>query len=257
MIVDDEAAILNGIRHLIVKENTLFTDIVSIQDSVEAVRAMQTFKPDLLITDIQMPGMNGLELIREAQSLKIKRFVILTGHDVFEYARQAVRLGAVDYLLKPVDPKELSALLARLSLEMVEEESFTDRSDGHEEEVRDSNANIRKFKDFIQRNFMRDLSLEEVASHLQLHPNYVCILLKRETNMTFLQYLRTVRIERAKALLSGQPRLSLDAVAKSVGYDSPRHFYKTFKHLVGQTPGTFRSMVVEQESCNRREEVTE
>jgi YesN/AraC family two-component response regulator len=240
MLVDDETVILKGLQHMIRKEETLFTEIVGVSDSVEALRMMDTFRPDLLITDIQMPEMNGLELIREAQWKQVKRFVILTGYDVFDYARQAVRLSVADYLLKPVDPKELSALLGRLALEIMEEQP-TRQAESENDESYENNENIRKFKDFIHRNFMRDLSLEEVAEHLSLHPNYVCSLLKRETSMTFVQYLRTTRIEKAKTLLSGGPLLPMEQISKSVGFDNPRHFYKVFKNHVGLTPGNYRS----------------
>lgn len=106
-------------------------------------------------------------------------------------------------MLKPVDPQELSGLLNRLSMEIVEERSRGQAATDAEEppEDQDSNHNIRRFKDFIHGNYMRDISLEDVADYLNLHPSYVCSLLKRETHQTFVQYLRGFRINKGKKLL--------------------------------------------------------
>lgn len=244
MVVDDEAILVKGLQHMIRKAETPFTEIVGVTDSLEALRIMDTFRPDLLITDIQMPEMNGLELIKAAQKKKVSHFVILTGYDLFEYARQAVRLKVAEYLLKPVDPKELAALLTRLSAEIAALTEKQHKLDiGHSESHLDSNENVRKFKEFIHDNFMRDISLEEVAAHLNLHPSYVCTLLKRETGMTFVHYLRLVRIERAKKLLHGMPNVPLEQISRRIGFENPRHFYKVFKQQIGVTPGKYRNSV--------------
>ncbi|MCA0755955.1 response regulator [Paenibacillus sp. N4] len=246
MIVDDEAIILKGLQHMIRQAGTLFTEIEGVSDSVEALRMVDEYRPDLIISDIQMPELNGLELIKAASQKKPDtRFIILSGYDLFEYAREAVRLNVADYLLKPVDPKELIGLLTRLSMEIVEQrkQSQEEPAEEGDGETYENNENIRKFKEFILGNYMHDISLEEVASHLELHPSYVCSLLKRETGMTYVQYLRTVRIEKAKSLLSGMPNLPMDQISKNIGFENPRHFYKVFKQQVGVTPGHYRTSV--------------
>lgn len=242
MIVDDEPVIRNGLQYMIHSENTLFTEIITAADGIEALKLMDEFHPDLLITDIQMPEMDGLELIREAQLKQVKRFVILSGYDHFEYARQALRLKVTDYLLKPIHQKDLAILLTRTAIDIMKErDEAAVRDDDDEDAVAgDHHVSIIKFKAFVQENFMRDLSLEEVASYLELHPNYVCSLLKRETGMTFLYYLRSIRMDQAKEILLKARDVPMDQVARSVGYDNPRHFYKVFKQYEGQTPGRFR-----------------
>ena len=92
LIVDDEPAILNGLRQMVEEAQTVFNDIAATVDSSEALNLVTSFAPDLVITDIQMPEIDGLEFIRQAQDLVETRFVILTGYDHFEYARQALRL---------------------------------------------------------------------------------------------------------------------------------------------------------------------
>ncbi|MED4954004.1 response regulator [Paenibacillus macerans] len=245
MIVDDEAIIVKGLQHVIRRMKTPFTDIVGVSDSVEALRMAEEFKPDLLITDIQMPELSGLDLIQSVSEKKAaSKFIILTGYETFDYARKAIRLQVADYLLKPVDPQELSGLLNRLSMEIVEERSRGQAATDTEEptEDQDSNHNIRRFKDFIHGNYMRDISLEDVADYLNLHPSYVCSLLKRETHQTFVQYLRGFRINKGKKLLRELPNLPLEQVAKAIGFRSQAHFYKVFKQESGVTPGDYRNM---------------
>lgn len=243
IIVDDEAIILKGMQQLIRNMKTPFTDIVGVSDSIEALRIAETFKPDLLITDIQMPEMNGLELIKSIADKKAaSKFIILTGYEQFDYALTAIRLQVADYLLKPVDPTELSVLLNKLSLEIIEErnrsqEQLSPSTDPHD---KDNNLPICRFKVYIQHHYMKNISLDDVAEYLDLHPNYVSSLVKRETEQTFVQYLRSVRIDKAKVLLHDLPNLPLEQVARTIGFDSPSHFYKVFKQQIGITPGSYR-----------------
>jgi two-component system response regulator YesN len=247
LIVDDEPVILGGLKHMISSEKTLFTDIECASDAFDALSLLETFKPDLVITDIQMPAMDGLELIREAQQRKIKRFVILSGYDVFDYARQALRLHVTDYLLKPIQQRELAEVLNRISLEVLEERSQMLQGDLEEAHPSSNQtSNIRKFKAYVQEHFMHDVSLDDVAGHLGLRPNYVCNILKRELGLTFVHYLHHVRIEKAKELLTHPDSLTVEQVAKSVGYEATRHFYKIFKQYTGQTPGGYKNQTVSE-----------
>jgi two-component system response regulator YesN len=249
LIVDDEPLILAGLEHMIRLENTMFTEIKSVSDAFDALEMIDSFKPDLVITDIQMPAMDGLELIREAQQRNVNRFVILTGYDLFDYAQKAVRLQVKDYLLKPIQQRELFAMLNRIALEVLEErknkpiELEDSISAEASIDTKVQSAAIRKFDDFIRRHFMQDISLDEVAKHLDLHPNYVCGILKRETGLTFVRFLHEVRIENAKELLRHPDSLTIEQVAKSVGYESPRHFYKVFKQFTGVTPGNYKNEI--------------
>jgi len=247
LLVDDEPIILAGIEHLIRSERTAFTDIERASDAFEALALLETFRPDLIITDIQMPVMDGLQLIQEAQGKGAKRFIILSGYDQFEYARQALRLQVNEYLLKPIQRKELFEALNRLTLDIMEEKKEAAHLEGVESAITPSDselsAPIRKFQAYVKNHFMRDIALDEVAEYLGLHPNYFCSVLKKETGMTFLQYLHTVRINQAKELLEGPETLTMDQIAKSVGFESPRHFYKVFKQFTGQTPGAYRGLI--------------
>ena len=242
LIVDDEPIIVDGLRHMIMAERSLFTQVDCAYDAFEALERMDSESYDLMITDIQMPEMDGLALIREAQLRQMQRFVILSGYDVFDYARQAMRMGVEDYLLKPIQHRELFEALNRQAIEIMAAKKDAPASPPAMQEA--ELPVISKFKAYVQEHYMHDLALEEVASHLGMHPNYFCSVLKRETGMTFVHYLNSVKIERAKELLVHPQQPTVEQVARSVGYESIRHFYKVFKQFTSHTPGTYKAAVM-------------
>ncbi|MEC0227762.1 response regulator [Paenibacillus alba] len=130
LVVDDEPIILNGIIRMIQKAHTPFIEIVGAADGIDALHKLAHFQPDLILTDIHMPEMDGLALIKEIQELNLcSRFVILTGYGDFAYARQALRYQVLDYLLKPINKDELISVLGRIGSTIQEEQERTLRRD--------------------------------------------------------------------------------------------------------------------------------
>ena len=241
MIVDDEPVILEGLRDMIEEEKTAFGQIFLAHDGIEALERMELILPDLIITDIHMPEMDGLELIRRAQQMNVKRFIILTGHDVFDYARKAIQLQVVEYLLKPINQAELVEVLRKTALELIREREAQPIEDNPSEaNGAPPNEHIKLLKAYIEQSYMKDISLSDAAAYLNLHPVYLGQMFKRETGNTFVQYINQVRIEKAKALMGCMKNLSLDTIARTVGYENQRTFYKVFRKYTDQTPGQFR-----------------
>jgi len=114
--VDDEASMRTGIRESIDWENTGFTLSGEAPDGEMALALMQEIMPDILITDIKMPFMDGIELARIAKkNMPWLKIIILSGHDEFEYAKQAIKIGVEDYLLKPITSAKLLEILTTIS----------------------------------------------------------------------------------------------------------------------------------------------
>ena len=110
--VDDEASMRAGIRDSIDWDNSGFVLAGEAPDGEMALWLMQEIKPDILITDVRMPFMDGIELSRKAKkTMPWIKIVILSGHDEFEYAKQAISIGVEDYLLKPVTSTKLMETL--------------------------------------------------------------------------------------------------------------------------------------------------
>jgi len=116
LIVDDEKYIRAGLRSMIQRTNTQFDRFVECTNGREALEYIMQDKFDLIITDIRMPQMDGLELMKEIQRIKYSvPIIILSGYDDFHYAVEAIKYGAKAYLLKPVDRMELFNILKKLN----------------------------------------------------------------------------------------------------------------------------------------------
>ncbi|RAP74683.1 response regulator transcription factor [Paenibacillus montanisoli] len=248
LIVEDEAPILRGLLRKIKQFETPFTDIEGVSSAEEALDALRQSPADLVMTDINMPEMNGLQLIKAAKSEGLcQRFIILTGYDDFSYARDAIRLQVIDYLLKPIDDEQLEELLVRLGQDALAEqephalqaEEEQDDPDAAEHEYAEKPEASKQILEFIEANYNRDLSLSAVAEHVGLHPNYVSSLFKKETGMNVLAYIQQLRVIKAKELLISRPNLPLSEVAMLTGFESQRHFFKVFKKHTQMTPRQF------------------
>ena len=146
-IVDDEVIVREGIRSKIDWDNTQFSFAGEAADGEIALSMIQDIKPDILITDIKMPFMDGLELSRMVKKLQPwVRIIILSGHDEFEYAKKAISIGVEDYILKPFTSENLLSSLNKIATALdKQKQQFTDIS-RMKSELESSTALIRDSK---------------------------------------------------------------------------------------------------------------
>ena len=131
MLVDDEPFILQGLKILVDWNKEGFEIVNTASNGKEALEYLKNNEVDLIISDIQMPVMTGLELLENIQKTGVShaRFAILTGYDDFSYAQRAIKYNSIDYILKPVQKKDILALLRNVSkLEKVSKEKEDDRA---------------------------------------------------------------------------------------------------------------------------------
>ncbi|RXZ82938.1 response regulator [Paenibacillaceae bacterium] len=231
LLVDDEPLILDGLAKIVGQSGLPFLKVEKAGDAFEALSIMVEFAPDVTITDLNMPEQNGFELISNARkAMACDRFIILTGYDEFEYARQAVRVGAIDYLLKPINEQEVVRLLQGISGELEQQAGITS----------DPVPNISRMLDYIENHYNEDISLDSLTTVTGLHPNYISGLFRKETGQTFIYYLNSLRIRKACELLTTHRLMSVHQVGRNVGLENPQHFTKVFKKFTGITPGTYR-----------------
>lgn len=114
LLVDDEQIIREGLEQMINWEELNLVLTASCSDAITALDSMMDNMPDILLTDIRLPGMNGLELVNQAVSLHpMLQTIVLSGYDTFQYAQQAIKNGVMEYLLKPCSREELKSALGR------------------------------------------------------------------------------------------------------------------------------------------------
>ncbi|MEK3885603.1 response regulator [Paenibacillus sp. PL2-23] len=247
MVVEDEKLTRNGIMRTL-KDWDEHILCQASPNGLDAMQRLGDFDADIIITDIRMPGMDGLELIRQ---LKDSTFdpvcIVLTGYADFEYAKEALRNGASDYLLKPIDPDKLIQSIDEASKLVHERKTITllrgnpnlmQYLQSESGEIR--NEWIREALAYMTKNMaVSGLTLKEVADHVHMSPSYLSALFKQEVGTNFLDYLTEMRMKKARELLLFGP-MKVYEIAEAVGYASTKYFVKVFHDREGITPKRFR-----------------
>ncbi|MFB9275361.1 response regulator transcription factor [Cohnella cellulosilytica] len=209
-------------------------------NGLDAMELIERENPDLVLTDILMPHMDGIELIRRlSRSHPHIKVIILSAYGEFQYAQEAIRCGAIGYLVKPIDELELEELIKHSVLGSQKVE--TSGGISHD----NSNELVRNAKAYIHDNFNRQISLDAISNHVLMSKNYLSSLFKRETGINLWDYVTLVRIEHAKKLLSSS-RMKNYEISARIGYENPSYFTKMFKKATGMLPQEYQNSVKEK-----------
>jgi len=212
-------------------------------DGVEGLDLLLEKKPEIVITDIKMPGYDGLQMIAQMQNTGVmSKYIIISGYNEFEYARSAIRLGVSDFLLKPIRTKDLVDTLRMIvdslddmptsSLEMDEMEkrlqSINDTVNQCTPLVKDAIAYINQF-------IHKEMALSQIAEREGVSSAYFSKLFKKETGIGYANYVTMVKMNRAKVLLQN-PKNKAYEVAEILGYHDYTYFFQVFKKYYGFAP---------------------
>lgn len=244
LIVDDEPVICKGLRYTFPWDQLNIEVIGEAHDGAEALDFIRDHPVDLVITDIVMPRLDGLGLVKilheEMPSVQV---VMISGYEEFAYARQAIRYGVKDYFTKPVD---LDELFERLK-EIVKErgtQGIRDSENGSDavRSVSRSRWLVEKAKRYVTEHYHEEIKVRDLAEFLQITPNYFSLVFKQETGKGFNEFLNEFRIEKAKRLLRDST-LRVFEIAEKVGYREYKYFVQVFKKVTGVTPTDFRNLI--------------
>jgi two-component system response regulator YesN len=213
----------------------------------EGLALVRRYSPDLVVTDIRMPVMDGVEMIRRLREEGQSRleFIILSAHSDFSYARNAIKLGVADYLLKPFKDGELEAAVAAVRQRTEE----TDAAQGtgeppllrFEPEKGDRSKYVELAIAYIREHYSDlGLSINDTAGHLGISEGYLSRIFKKETDYTFVSYLTNFRIRAAMELLKNV-KVKVYEVAAQVGYLDATYFSTLFKRLTGVSPSEYQN----------------
>ena len=196
MLVDDEPFIRRGLKILISWEQYGYEIVAEAENGEQALEKLGKEEIDLVFVDLKMPGMSGLEMIEYARQNYGEKpdFVILTGFAEFDYAKEAIRLSVRDYLLKPIQEKELVHILKSLSEEYKRQKSEKEEPVSVEEpEVtvieaelgdRRSGKALEKVEQYIQEHYCENLSLVSLGEKFYINNVYLGQIFKK--SMEFL-----------------------------------------------------------------------
>ena len=242
LVVEDEEMIRKGIV-LAVDWAALGCVVVGeASNGEEALEAVERYNPTLIITDLKMPKMDGIEMLRQLRERGNQAFVIiLTAYDSFSYAQSALRLGAVDFLLKPFHDGELEQAVQAVRKRMAgqgEAQGAALSIPGLK--MGDKSKYVLQAMDYIGQHYQDpNISVGAIAQSLGLSEGHLSHTFKKETDYTLLNYLTRYRIHKAMELLR-DCRLKVYEVAEQVGYKDITYFSSTFKKLTGVSPSEYQ-----------------
>jgi YesN/AraC family two-component response regulator len=244
LIVDDEPVILQGMREKIDWAAYGFTTIATENTFPAALDTAILLRPSLCLLDVCLGREKGYELIEKLNALGIKsNYIMMSGYSDFAFAQQAMRLGAIDYLLKPVEASALENAVARVVTEFLGGEAPKQEKNGTEPILRrpyaDFSPLVQKILMIVQAEYPTALNLKSIAEKFRMNSAYLGQQFLSETAFKFSEYLMVYRLTRAKALLL-ETDDKIASVAAAVGYDDMSYFYRNFKLYFGQSPSDFR-----------------
>ncbi|SDD18231.1 Helix-turn-helix domain-containing protein [Paenibacillus sp. UNCCL117] len=269
LIADDETLDLEGMKAFIPWESLGMEIVGAVTNGFSACELAERERVDVLVTDVNMPNMSGLELARRVRERYADvRVVFVSGYRDFQYVKEALALQAYSYVLKPMNEEELIESLDRIRKDLDEarereRELKLMRSGGMQHAERSDIAAegvggqalertwlsgkpvkngklIQEVIDYMREGLERQLTLKEAADKFGFSPNYLGQLFKEASGRSFHECLVALRMERAGELLR-DPKLRIYEVAGRVGYRYMPYFSKQFKETYGMTPVEFRN----------------
>ncbi|MGE4455171.1 MAG: response regulator [Sphaerochaeta sp.] len=232
VIVDDETELLEGLTHYFPWESIGFSVSGSFTDARSALAFCKDHHPDVLLSDIRMPFMSGLQLIKELKQFPSPpQFCIMSAYDDFGYAKEAIGYGVLEYLVKPSSFEEIKQTFEKIrhvldgsTPAMAPSSSFVP-----------SNPLVTKTLAIIEKK-LSSCTLQNIASELGVTTSYLSRLFKEETTQNFQEYLLTHKMEVAKQMLTSKVGYKNKEIAEALGYQDTQNFCRTFRKYWGTSP---------------------
>lgn len=241
-LADDEPWALMALKNLIQWSDYGFAVSGEAENGRQALERIERMRPDLIISDIRMPGMDGLSLLQTIREKGWRSEVLLvSGYTDFEYARKALRYGCAGYLIKPVQEEELLEYLGKIRRILSENHSPAesriqkDESGGYQSEK----LLVQNMVAFIREHFAEGLTLQTLADKFNMNESYISSLIKKRTGKGFGEHLMEYRIQKAQEYLR-TTNDSLQDIAAKVGYPDYYYFTKVYKKATGISPAAYR-----------------
>lgn len=242
IIVDDEKLIARNIAKNIPRANENFEVIATFNNGLDAFHAIREQLPDVVITDIMMPEMNGMELTKElSKEYPYIKCIIISGYNDFKYAQSALRYNVKDYLLKPINLEEL-----KLTLANIEKKFLTARIDFESDLIqyqKKPEEIVSLVKEYVHNNYSAQIDLSTLAVSFGFSLSWLTKLFIKYANITPSKYIREYRMNIAKLLLRDFD-LTISSISQKTGFLDQFHFSKTFKQVTGSSPSEYRTELI-------------
>lgn len=247
LIAEDEDIIRKGIAYTMDWVSMGCTIIGEAANGKEGVEKIKELSPDIVLADIMMPLMDGIEMIRQAQEMCDFKAIIMTSYADFEYAKQAIELGVSAYLMKPVDEEELKKNIAKVITE-IEKDNQLRQLSSRSKNGDDVDALFIKSEgdnDYIQEvlkatkeRYAEKISIETFSEELGVSASYLSRKFKEATGLTYLDFLNKYRVQQAIKLLE-KGTYKVYEVSEMTGFSDYKYFSTVFKKYTDRSPSDF------------------
>lgn len=238
LIIDDEKPVRIAVSKLGKWSRFHIEPPLMSANGKEALATMREVRPDIVFVDMHMPIMNGSEFLKEAsEEFPDTRFIVISGYDDFTYAQQAIRYGAVDYLLKPIVEEDLNEAILRTMQSICP--GFVPLDEKKEETNLDTDTVIHIIHDYIEKNYSQNIKISMFSDKYFFSKEYLTRQFKAVYHCGIYEYVLQVRMERARELLL-DPEIKIQDIAQRIGYTDNNYFSKAFRTYYGISPSAFR-----------------
>lgn len=240
VLIEDDQNVRNYIKSILRKDDE-FRVVGEAWDGKRGLDLVFELKPDLIILDMEMPTMDGVEVLQELEKRKASfQILVLSCHDEYEYVRPALKLGASDYLIKHrIDEETLLCTIYQLNDRLLQEEKKITLT----QNIKDTGSvrqEVQRAIEYVSKNYMHEITLEEIAKHVSVSRTYFCSIFKKATGQQFSLYLLEFRLNKACELLR-KSNYKVYNIATEVGFHSPNYFNNIFKKYYGMTPKEYKN----------------
>lgn len=234
LIIDDEGYSRTTLCNCFPWEQIGFECVAQVSNGKLALEYLKNSEVHVLLCDIQMPIMNGIELAKILHNWENPPIIVFfSGYRDFEYARQAIQYGVRFYMLKPIKYEELVETFSLIKIELDKRFHVEDSVDDEMQDI--FVANVRKY---VKTNLMT-ANLTDLANLLFMNSSYVSQLYKQKTGQNFSDYLMEERMKKAAFSLKNSAD-KIYSIAKQVGYTNAKNFSRSFVAFYGMTPSEYR-----------------
>lgn len=238
LLVEDEDLIRRGLRFQMdwtAAGCVVADEAASGQEGLEKIGLL---RPDVVVTDVRMPDMDGLEMLKRGLELYSFDAIVVSGYSEFDYAQQAIRLGVAEYLLKPVDFNDLRSCIQKIVARRQQRQQEGQSAPPLVPELDPAaltNRYAARMLQYIQEHYAQRISLTDLSQELNVSCTHLNAKFKAEVGYTFHDFLNHYRISRAVELQK-QGNLKLYEIAEMVGFSDYKYFNKVYKKYVGYPP---------------------
>ncbi len=238
ILVEDDYQIRTGLSSFFPWNSTGFQLLASFENGKKALDFLRTHKVDVILTDIKMPVMNGLELAKAIREFSADiNVVFLSAYRNFDFAREALEYGVRNYIVKSTRYDDLIEIFSQLKEELDARGNLSP-APSPAAEPRVDNQVIRQIIEAID-NDIANASLQHLADLVQINPVYLSRFFKEKTGMNFSDYILKRKMETAAGLLKNT-NSTIYEISEMVGYSNDKNFSRAFKKYFGVSPTTYK-----------------